>query len=134
MSDSKQVYVVSGNVSSKVCGSSINTPDVCYTPEKAQEKAIDQFIGWLRKNDFVSHSTRQNPPTNKDVVNVSRLEQSGTFDEQSVGEMVLDEDGNVSVDDLRAFLAERCTTHYYACSDSCEADYIELRIDKVVPE
>ena len=112
----QKIFILSGKVSSRVCGESSVTPRAFAMKASAEEAAIDAFIDWLIDEDAID----------EDMVQVARLEPEGTFDELSVKEMPLDSDGNISERELRNYLIKERKTNFFASMGT--ETYIDLDV------
>lgn len=120
-------HVISGHAYTRVGGTCIYKPDLCRKPEKAAELSANQLIEFLSEycNDDVIKET-----DGVKVVNVKALEKEGLFDDSHLAKMGLDADGNLPVDNLRAYiLANRPTSLFAQAGDN----YIDLDVSKVAP-
>jgi hypothetical protein len=121
-------HVVSGHAYTSVGGTCIYKPDLCRKPEKAAELAADQLIAFLSDYDCDTDVIKETDGVK--VVKVDELEKEGLFDDSHLAKMGLDKDGNLPVDNLRAYiLANRPTSLFAQVGDN----YIDLDVSKVAP-
>ena len=120
-------HVVSGHNYTRVGGTCLYKPDLCRKPEKAAELAADQLIEFLTEycyGDVIKETDGVK------VVKVKELEKEGLFDDSHLAKMGLDADGNLPVENLRAYiLANRPTSLFAQAGDN----YIDLDVSKVSP-
>ena len=124
----KQIFhVVSGFNYTHVGGTCIYKPDICRKPEKAAELSANQLIEFLSEYCYGDVIKEIN---GVQVVKVNELEKEGLFDDSHLAKMGLDADGNLPVDNLRAYiLANRPTSLFAQAGDN----YIDLDVSKVSP-
>jgi len=104
------------------------TPDICRNPEKAAEISADQFIAFLSDHDCNADVIEETDGVK--VVKVDKLEKEGLFDDAHLVKMGLDADGNLPVDNLRAYIIANRPFNLFA---QVGDDYIDLIVSKASP-